>query len=46
MQELLDANVSGQRRLLSAFPKMRSIDHKNALERLRRRMERREKSQK
>ena len=44
LQELLDADVFGQRRLLSAFPKMRSLDHRQALERLRRRMERKNKS--
>ena len=41
MQELLDANAFGQRRMLKAFPKMRSTDHRKALERMRRRMERR-----
>ena len=46
LQELLDADVFGQRRLLSAFPKMRSLDHRQALERLRRRMDRRNKSKK
>lgn len=39
MQALLDVRGFGQRRLLRAFPKMRSTDHKKALERLRRRME-------
>ena len=46
LEELLDADGFGQRRLLSAFPKMRSIDHKNALERLRRRMEQRRRGKK
>lgn len=41
LQTLLDKEAFGQRRLLRAFPKMRSTDHKSALERLRRRMERR-----
>lgn len=41
LQELLDSEAFGQRRLLKAFPKMRSTDHKKALERLRRRMEHR-----
>ena len=40
-QELLDRNGFGQRRLLKAFPKLRSVDHRAALERLRRRLERR-----
>ena len=35
------ASQSLRQRLLRAFPKMRSTDHKSALERLRRRMERR-----
>lgn len=39
MQALLDVRGFGQRRLLRAFPKMRSTDHKKALERLRHRME-------
>ena len=46
LEELLDADGFGQRRLLSAFPKMRSIDHKNAMERLRRRMEQRRREKK
>ena len=37
--EIMDHPVFGQRRLLSAFPKMRSLDHRQALEELRRRME-------
>ncbi len=41
LQELLDREGFGQRRLLRAFPRMRSTDHKNAMERLRRRLERR-----
>lgn len=40
MQELLEANSFGQRRMLKAFPKMRSTDHKRALERMRHRMNR------
>jgi uncharacterized membrane protein len=42
MQELLEQESFGQRRLLAAFPKMRSTDHHAALLRLRRRMERRQ----
>ena len=38
MQALLESEGFGQRRLLRAFPSMRSTDHKKALERLRRRM--------
>ena len=41
MQELLEADGFGQRRMLKAFPKMRSTDHGSALERMRRRMDRR-----
>lgn len=37
MQELHDKDFFGRRRLLSAFPQLRSIDHRGALERLRRR---------
>lgn len=37
--EVMDHPVFGQRRLLSAFPKMRSLDHRQALEDLRRRMD-------
>ena len=39
-QELLDKSSRGQRRLLRAFPSLRSVDHRSALERLRRRLER------
>lgn len=38
-QELLDKSSRGQRRLLRAFPSLRSVDHRSALERLRRRLE-------
>lgn len=41
MQELLERESFGHRRLLKAFPRLRSIDHASALERLRRRAERR-----
>lgn len=37
MQELHDGDFFGRRRLLKAFPKLRSLDHGSALERLRRR---------
>ena len=40
-RELLDRNGLGQRRLLRAFPQLRSLDHRAALERLRRRLDRR-----
>lgn len=40
MQELLERESFGHRRLLKAFPRLRSIDHASALERLRRRAER------
>ena len=40
-RELLDRNGFGQRRLLRAFPQLRSLDHRSALERLRRRLDRR-----
>ena len=43
LQAVLDENSFGRRRLLSAFPGMRSLDHRQALERLRRRMEKRKK---
>ena len=43
LQAVLDENSFGRRRLLSAFPGMRSLDHRQALERLRRRMEERKK---
>ena len=39
MQELLDQKSFGHRRLLRAFPRLRSIDHRETLERLRRRAE-------
>lgn len=39
MQELHDGEFFGRRRLLKAFPRLRSIDHRDTLERLRRRME-------
>ena len=39
MQELLVRESFGHRRLLKAFPRLRSIDHQSAQERLRRRME-------
>ena len=39
-QELPDKSSRGQRRLLRAFPSLRSVDHRAALERLRRRLER------
>ena len=41
LQAVLDENSFGRRRLLSAFPHMRSLDHRQALERLRRRTEQR-----
>ena len=39
IQELLVRESFGHRRLLQAFPRLRSIDHQSAQERLRRRME-------
>ncbi|MCI8552061.1 MAG: hypothetical protein HFF56_03560 [Lawsonibacter sp.] len=39
MQELLEVEGFGHRRLLRAFPRLRSIDHTGALDRLRRRAE-------
>lgn len=39
MQELLNQKSFGHRRLLKAFPRLRSIDHGSALERLHRRTE-------
>ena len=39
LSEVMDRRIFGQRRLLSAFPQMRSLDHKQALDALRRRME-------
>ena len=41
LQAQLDSRVFGQRRLMAAFPKMRSTNHRQAMEQLRRRMERR-----
>lgn len=41
LQDLMDGDTFGQRRLLNAFPQMRSIDHKQALEHLRRCIEQR-----
>ena len=41
LQSQLDSRVFGQRRLMAAFPKMRSTSHRQAMEQLRRRMERR-----
>ena len=41
LQAQLDSRVFGQRRLMAAFPKMRSTRHRQAMEQLRRRMERR-----
>jgi uncharacterized membrane protein len=41
LEDLMDGENFGQRRLLAAFPQMRSTDHRSALERMRRRMERR-----
>ena len=39
LQDLLDRDTFGQRRLLDAFPGMRSTDHRQSLEQLRRRLE-------
>ena len=39
MQSLLDGQSFGHRRLLRAFPRLRSLDHWDTLERLRRRAE-------
>ena len=39
MQELHDGEFLGRRRLLKAFPRLRSIDHRDTLDRLRRRVE-------
>lgn len=39
LDEVLDGRVFGQSRLMRAFPKMHSTDHRQALERLRQRME-------
>jgi uncharacterized membrane protein len=41
LDEVLDSRIFGQRRLIRAFPRMRSTDHHQALERLRQRMEKR-----
>ncbi len=41
IEEVRGRRIFGQRRLLAAFPKMRSLDHKRALERLRRQLEKR-----
>ncbi len=41
IEEVRSRYIFGQRRLLAAFPRMRSLDHKKALERLRRWMEQR-----
>ena len=41
LQTQLDSRAFGQRRLMAAFPKMRSTNHRQAMEQLRRRMERR-----
>ena len=41
MQELMDSQDFGHRRLLKAFPRLRSIDHSGALERMHRRLEHR-----
>lgn len=40
-QELLEGEAFGQKRLMRAFPKLRSTDHRAAMERLRRRFDRR-----
>lgn len=39
MEELMDREPFGHRRLLTAFPRLRSIDHRSAQERLHRRIE-------
>ena len=39
LREQLEAETAGQRRLLRAFPDLRSVDRREALERIRRRME-------
>ncbi len=41
LETLLNKAAFGQRRLMDAFPRMRSTDHKQALDRLRRRMNQR-----
>lgn len=43
LETLLDKGIFGQRRLMDAFPRMRSTNHKQALDRLRRRMNLRQK---
>ncbi|MCI9156144.1 MAG: hypothetical protein HFF44_04270 [Lawsonibacter sp.] len=43
VQGLLDSEPFGRRRLLKAFPELRSLDHRDTLERLRRRAELRRK---
>ena len=40
LQDMLNLEPRGQRRLLRAFPKIRSLEHHQALERLRRRFDR------
>ena len=41
LEEARGRYIFGQKRLLAAFPRMRSLDHKRALERLRRWLEKR-----
>ena len=41
LEEARSRHIFGQRRLLAAFPRMRSLDHRKALERLRRWLEKR-----
>lgn len=41
LEEAMDGRIFGQHRLMKAFPKMHSTDHRQALERLRQRMEKR-----
>ena len=41
LEEIKSRYIFGQRRLLTAFPRMRSLEHKEALERLRRWLEKR-----
>lgn len=41
LDKLLTQPVSGQKRILKAFPRLRSLDHDAALKRLRRKLERR-----
>ena len=40
-REVRDRDIFGQRRMLAAFPRLRSLDHRRALERLRRWLEQR-----